>query len=649
MKKTLLALGTIATITTPIIAVVSCGEKTKTQNTRSTNDTTRVVPKQNKTVDQSAVSKKFLELLLADENNIVEPIHHDSTQDFMNKIIPLWTQAEKATGIKQLTFEEGFTFDQTSVSTIDAVAVKVTHVVKGLVSGLLNEDKATGTMKAIMPELKKLITVDLVKSFIQEKYISSGLLTLIKGLLDGVFQIDLVAAIGAEAQADLLWLFIKGLVPFKEDADHTNITATYNNNALIYQYKDKKTLASLLANIQLATSSLASPSTSAGASVSAGEEATNIAEQPKTKLALGSLMKILTDEATTNFVSGLLTYISRDIHMSAAIKALIKKMDDTMLHVHGTKSFNSSSILLSVAATGPQVGDLGRATLGLIDWYRTTRDSKEVLVDKNGAILAEISPIPGNTHFGVNIKFFVDKLPLKTTINGANVVYEGKGMITNSNDDFKNHTISLREIISEQQIKDAMHLIEVAYSMILTKMQSFGVREELMSGNTQTGFGWICENIINRLTTPNFKADMTVSDAEIQAAHAVGATDVENHLKAIRASIKTIYDAFPGGTATMATLTKLKEALSPQEQATIAGINIQHATPDQITTLRGLYTKGVGVIFTKDTTLQEALTTLLKSAHAVQIPTGLADIIALITGNNVADASTDTSQDSDSR
>lgn len=628
MKKTLLTLGTIATVTAPVVAVVSCGKKTTNEDKKetTTNRTTTVLVSHTQSkdaVDQSIVSKRFLELLLGDENNVVEPIHHDSTQEFINKIIPLWTQAEKESGVTNLTFAEGFVFDQTDSNAINTVSEKVTTVIKGLISGLAG-GTGSGMSGMLMSELPKLITADLVKSFIEEKYISSGLMNLLQELLKGVFKIEIVSTMGEEGQANLLWMLLKGLIPFKDDADHTNVSATYENNNLVFQYKDKKTFASFITNITSIGSSLASNAPAASGSGASGDAST---PQPKTKLSFSSLMNILTDQATTNLVSGLLTYMARDVQLSALIKSLLRTIDSNLLHVENTSSFSDGSVLFSIEANGAPIENLGRPTAGLIDWYRTTIDSKAVLVDKTGQILAELVKLP-NSGYGYNIKFLVDKLPLKTTLNGANIQYRGAGIIKGSRADFNNHEISLRELISEYEVRDIIKLIGIAYAMILQKMQSFGIKD------TWGSRAAIRNDIMLRMFVPNYKG-INIEDSAIRQAHVIGATDIENHLKGIKANLEVIHQAFPADGSMVNTLKSLmsEEDRTKVESITSKGFN--HATSDEVREYKMAFLGAIEAYLKQSshTDLDNAVQSMVTHILAVQVPTGLDDIIKLLTGD----------------
>ena len=292
MKKILLTLGSIATVATPIVAVVSCGDDNKTTNP-TTNPT-------NQTVAISAdAAKKIGEGLLAD-NRILKGIFKTNSMDeFVNRLVKLSISAQKELGEKPL-FADDFTFSHS-----DAASVKQTAtVIHSVISGLIDKVPLVGAT------LKEKVTIEVIESMLSEEHVTTGLMKLIHKL-DIISLLDKFKNFNADAVAGVLG----GFMPIGDHTEKAPVTMVVPNldttNNLIepkFKQGEKVSLSSMV-DINAATSSLTSgasapaPATTTTTAPATGATTTTTAPaaQPLVKFDLmGDLLPAITPNMATD-------------------------------------------------------------------------------------------------------------------------------------------------------------------------------------------------------------------------------------------------------------------------------------------------------------------------------------------------------------
>ena len=462
MKKILLTLGTIGAIATPVVAVVSCGNKKKENTTAQAAHVT-----QTRTVlNQEQIVKNFTQALMADENIVLNPIHGDSMEEFVNNVIRTWTKVQKD-GNNKLTFEEGFVFHQWNAASINEVATKI----QPIIANLLNGFGGSSTTKMIIDQLKDKITLNLIKEFISEKYISSGLILLVKNVIDETLKGSMgVVLSNSPLVADLLINFITGIIPFakegvKGEDIQMNITA---KGTVVWKHGDSESPAAMLPKLMDGVSSSRRKRVASAT--------TTTTTSSTTRLGIGSLTKIFGDTATYNLVSGLFEYISTTPQLhNLLVAGLDKYADELLIHrnipgVNGAAATIDNPINQTVEYVGFEIlhgapkSQYGDPTTGYIDWYRTLEGDNITLKDSKGNILATGTGFsaPGKER---HVTFKTNVLPLK-----ANIVGQG---LTKNGVDIEHHTITVNELASEFYVRDALMLGSTAYTMLISKMMHY--------------------------------------------------------------------------------------------------------------------------------------------------------------------------------
>lgn len=501
MKKLLLTLGTLGSITAPIVAVVSCGNKketpkpaqaahpavdtTSTGGASSTGGSTQTpaqtqapVSTEVRVSTEVELAKAFGKAFLANENNLIGPIHNDSMVDFINNIIPLWTKVQKDGHVANPTFADNYVFSNTgATNNVEATAGKITPVLQNLVKGFLPE-----AMSAITnPLVARAINNDLIKDFISQEHLSVGIAKLVKGLLDPV-----VHAAQGLLPADSLAGLVNGIIPFaKKEVVSTDITASISKSGLLeFFYKDSKTLGGLLSSVGDISSGMSEASdepevspedtaTQPGAQAAPAQSVQHTVPAGPA-LGMGSVMKILTDKATIGILSSLMEYLTTTEYTRDALNAIATNWGNGITHVDPANPQNSDIELHKFISSGILFGGKtakkggGKQTKGMIDWYVSRSGNNLTFTNEEGDLLATAV----ETNRALNFTFKVAELPLKPGLVSSHII--------NPSDTVASvNSISIKELASECYVNDLANLASMALGMIVAPFTQYVHKNEV--------------------------------------------------------------------------------------------------------------------------------------------------------------------------
>lgn len=182
MKKILLSLGTLTTIATPIVAVVSCGDDDKAKNTNTRVTTTHTGDGTNNTdgtnneethpsIISAAAAKEVGSSLLKDRRIIMGIIANNKTNDFVNTIIHITTEVQKRLG-ETPAFEDSYTFDYADKASRDTAVNVVYEMFKSFKTSITN--------RVLTFVLDAIVTKNNINNLLSEELVSVGIAKLFR-------------------------------------------------------------------------------------------------------------------------------------------------------------------------------------------------------------------------------------------------------------------------------------------------------------------------------------------------------------------------------------------------------------------------------------------------------------------------------------
>lgn len=178
MKKILLSLGTLATISAPIAAVVSCSnDDKKVQNRTATpqqasGNNAHNAPVALATPQQEESQMTSLVASLKADNSIInQALRVDSTEVLVNGLITKWKEVAKAAN-QPSPFAPNFTFSTTNSESINTVISKI----KALLSKVVGDLLGGGSVSAVIPIL---LSEENVRAIISQEHLTTGLVALL--------------------------------------------------------------------------------------------------------------------------------------------------------------------------------------------------------------------------------------------------------------------------------------------------------------------------------------------------------------------------------------------------------------------------------------------------------------------------------------